>query len=375
MNNFKAGGYHNQGSYKSFMPTFINRNWIINDMSVISLLSKADRCVGKLDMFSQYVPNIDLFISMHIIKEATKSSNIEGTQTTVADALQNIEDVPLDKRDDWAEVQNYIKAMSEAVNRLDTLPISARLIKEMHQTLMQGVRGEHKQPGEFRLSQNWIGGTSPSNAIYVPPVFQEVPSLIGDIENFIHTPVCNMPDLIKIALIHYQFETIHPFNDGNGRTGRLLITLYLVSKGILQEPILYLSDYLEKHRRTYYDKLTDAREKNDITGWIKFFLEAIVATAEKGVETLNNLMNLQHKYEDVTKQLGNRSANALKLIDAMYQHPYIDTTKACQLLQITFPSAKTLIEELVKKDVLREVTGAKRGKVYVLQEYLNLFTN
>lgn len=154
MNNFKAGGYQNQGSYKSFMPTFINRNWIINDMSVISLLSKADRCVGKLDMFSQYVPNIDLFISMHIIKEATKSSNIEGTQTTVADALQNIEDVPLDKRDDWAEVQNYIKAMSEAVNRLDTLPISARLIKEMHQTLMQGVRGEHKQPGEFRLSQN-----------------------------------------------------------------------------------------------------------------------------------------------------------------------------------------------------------------------------
>lgn len=373
MNNFISGKYISQGSYRSFQPSFINHNWMIDDMSVISLLSKADRSIGKLDMFSQYVPNIGLFISMHILKEATKSSNIEGTQTTVADALQDMEDVPLDKRDDWAEVQNYISAMNESVKQLNNLPISARFIKNMHKTLMQGVRGEHKQPGEFRMSQNWIGGSSPSDAVYVPPIFQEVPELIGDIENFIHNPVCDIPELIKIAIIHYQFETIHPFNDGNGRTGRLLITLYLVSKGVLQQPILYLSDYLEKHRRTYYDKLTDAREKNDIAGWIKFFLEGVIQTAENGVDTLNNLMKLQHKYENITKQMGNRSANALRLIDSMYKNPFIDATKAYKLLDVTYPSANTLIQELVKRDVLMEVTGAKRGKTYVLHEYLNLF--
>ena len=182
-----------------------------------------------------------------------------------------------------------------------------------------------------------------------------------------------LPELIKIAIIHYQFETIHPFNDGNGRTGRLLITLYLVSSGMLQQPILYLSDYLEKHRRTYYDKLTDAREKNDITGWIKFFLEGVIDTAENGVNTLNKILNLQHKYEDITKEMGSRSAKAMKLIDFMYQNPFVDTTKVSDLLHITYPSANTLVQELVNRNVLKEITGAKRGKTYALQEYLILF--
>lgn len=373
MESFVSGKYISQGSYSSFLPSSINRVWYITDMSLIALLSKADRCVGRLDMFSQYVPNINLFISMHILKEATKSSNIEGTQTTVADALQEIEDIPLDKRDDWAEVQNYIAAMNEAVYKLESLPLSARFIRELHKTLMQGVRGEHKQPGEFRHSQNWIGGNSPSSAVYVPPIFQEVPELIGDIEKFIHEPVCDIPDLIKIAIIHYQFETIHPFNDGNGRTGRLLITLYLVSKGILKQPILYLSDYLEKHRRSYYDTLTNAREKNDITGWVKFFLEGVIATAEKGTDTLNRLMILQKEYENIAQQMGNRSANAMKLINLLYQNPYIDTQKAADYLSTTFPTASTLILDLVKRGILCEITGAKRGKVYVLHKYLNLF--
>lgn len=373
MDNFISGKYISQGSYSSFQPELINRVWQINDMSLIALLSKADRCVGRLDMFSQYVPNINMFISMHILKEATKSSNIEGTQTTIADALQDLEDIPLDKRNDWAEVQNYILAMTEAVKKLDSLPISARFIREVHKTLMQGVRGEHKQPGEFRRSQNWIGGNSPSDAVYVPPIYQEVPELIGDIEKFIHEPVCDIPDLIKIAIIHYQFETIHPFNDGNGRTGRLLITLYLVSKGILKQPILYLSDYLEKHRRSYYDALMNAREKNDIVGWVKFFLNGIITTAENGTETLNRLMALQKEYEGIAQQMGSRSANAMKLIDLLYKNPYIDIKKAADDLNITFPTANTLILDLVNRDVLREITGAKRGKVYVLHKYMNLF--
>lgn len=375
MKNFEAGKYLNQGTYKSFSPNYINRNWIIDDMSIISLLSKADQCIGRLDMYSQYVPNISLFISMHMLKEATKSSGIEGTQTTMVDALQDKEEIPLDKRDDWAEVQNYILAMREAVDRLQNLPISARFIRDMHKTLMQGVRGEHKQPGEFRLSQNWIGGSSPNNAIFVPPIYQDVPGLIGDIEKFIHEPVCSMPELIKIAIIHYQFETIHPFNDGNGRTGRLLVPLYLVSCGILKRPILYLSDYLEKHRRVYYDKLTDAREKNDITNWIKFFLEGIIETAQKGTDTLNAIMSLQKEFDAQVQTMGNRSANALKLIDSLYVHPFVDAARVSKLLNISFPSAITLLAELEKRDIVKEVTGNKRGKYYAMAKYLDLFIN
>jgi Fic family protein len=263
MKSFHAGDYISQGWYNSFQPNPINRNWVIDDMEIINLLSKADRVVGRLDMFSEYVPNIDLFISMHVYKEATKSSNIEGTQTKMEDALLDEEDVPLDKRDDWAEVQNYTLAMNQAIKHLQTLPLSSRLIRDTHKALMSGVRGENKYPGEFRRSQNWIGGSSPTDAIFVPPVFGDIPNLITDIEEFIHNPVCDLPDLVKIALIHYQFETIHPFNDGNGRVGRLLITLYLVSKGILKRPILYLSDFLESHRRSYYDNIMGVRFGDD----------------------------------------------------------------------------------------------------------------
>ncbi len=342
-------------------------------MEIINLLSKADRVVGRLDMFSEYVPNIDLFISMHVYKEATKSSNIEGTQTKMEEALLDEEDVPLDKRDDWAEVQNYILAMNQAIKHLQTLPLSSRLIRDTHKALMSGVRGENKYPGEFRRSQNWIGGSSPTDALFVPPVFGEIPILISDIEEFIHNPVCDLPDLVKIALIHYQFETIHPFNDGNGRVGRLLITLYLVSKGILKRPILYLSDYLESHRRSYYDRIMGVRFGDDVASWVKFFLEGVIVTAEKGTMALNEIMALQKEYEEIIKEMGSRSANALKLIDSMYQNPFIDITKTAGIIGQSFPTAKTLIENLVEKGILSEITGGRRGKKYVMSRYINIF--
>ena len=373
MRSFHAGDYVSQGWYDSYQPNKINRNWVIDDMGIVNLLSKADRIVGRLDMFSEYVPNIDLFISMHVYKEATKSSNIEGTQTKIEDALLDEEDIPLDKRDDWAEVQNYTLAMNHAIQHLQTLPLSSRLIRDTHKVLMSGVRGENKYPGEFRRSQNWIGGTSPKDAVFVPPVFGEVPNLISDIEEFIHNPVCDLPDLIKIALIHYQFETIHPFSDGNGRVGRLLITLYLVSKGILRRPILYLSDYLESHRRSYYEKIMDVRFKDDIVSWVKFFLEGIIVTAEKGTVALNDIMTLQREYEEKVKGMGSRSANALKLIDTLYQNPFIDITKASKVIGQSFPTAKSLIENMVENNILSEITGGKRGKKYVLSKYIDIF--
>lgn len=373
MRSFHAGDYVSQGWYDSYQPNKINRNWVIDDMGIVNLLSKADRIVGRLDMFSEYVPNIDLFISMHVYKEATKSSNIEGTQTKIEDALLDEEDIPLDKRDDWAEVQNYTVAMNHAIQHLQTLPLSSRLIRDTHKVLMSGVRGENKYPGEFRRSQNWIGGTSPQDAVFVPPVFGEVPNLISDIEEFIHNPVCDLPDLIKIAIIHYQFETIHPFSDGNGRVGRLLITLYLVSKGILRRPILYLSDYLESHRRSYYDRIMEVRFKDDIVSWVKFFLEGIIVTAEKGTVALNDIMTLQREYEEKVKGMGSRSANALKLIDTLYQNPFIDITKASKVIGQSFPTAKSLIENMVENNILSEITGGKRGKKYVLSKYIEIF--
>ncbi|MCD8176447.1 MAG: Fic family protein [Tannerellaceae bacterium] len=293
MKHFKAGYLENQGYYKSFQPAPINQKWEIGDMEVLTLLSKADRMLGRLDMYSEHIPNINLFISMHVLKEATQSTKIEGTQTNIEDALLDEEDVPLDKRDDWGEVQNYIKAMHEATKMLEDLPFSSRLIKEVHKILLEGARGDHKQPREFRKSQNWIGGTNIDDAIFVPPVHTSIPDLMGDIENFVHNEDLHIPELLKIAIIHYQFETIHPFLDGNGRTGRLLITLYLASKGILKRPILYLSDYLEKHRNSYYSLLMKARTENNITEWFKFFLQGVIATAESGVQTFENLMALQ----------------------------------------------------------------------------------
>lgn len=373
MKNFKAGTYISQGYYKSFQPNFINYSWVIENMEIVTLLSKADRMLGRLDMYSEHIPNIDLFISMHILKEATQSSRIEGTQTNMEEALLSKEDVPLDKRDDWTEVQNYIHAMDEAVKMLDKLPFSARLIKNTHKVLLAGVRGEYKQPGEFRKSQNWIGGSSINDAIFVPPVSSSIPDLMEDIEKFVHNDKIYFPELLKIALIHYQFETIHPFLDGNGRTGRLLITLYLVSKGILKRPILYLSDYLERNRNSYYSNLMKARLENDIEGWFKFFLKGIIETAEHGVETFEKILLLQKEYEECIKGLGSRSANALKVITELYKNPIVDSTRVSSITGITLASSYKLIEELEKVGILKEITGGKRGRTYILKKYVEIF--
>ena len=259
MKTFKAGNRINQGTYKSFQPNKINQEWKIEDMEVLNLLSQADRQLGRLDMYSEYIPNIDLFISMHVLKEATKSSKIEGTKTNIEDALLDKEDVNDEKRDDWEEVQNYIEALNSAITNLEKLPFSSRLIRATHKTLLQGVRGKHKLPGEFRSSQNWIGGASINDATFIPPIHSDINEYMGDLENFAHNSESFFPDLLKIALIHYQFETIHPFLDGNGRVGRLMITLYLVEKGILKKPVLYLSDFFERNRILYYDNLTRVR--------------------------------------------------------------------------------------------------------------------
>jgi Fic family protein len=373
MKNFQSGRLVRQTRYKSFQPNPINREWAVDDMGLIQLLGQADRELGRLDMYSEYIPNIDLFIRMHVLKEATQSSKIEGTQTNMEEALLEKEDVALDKRDDWEEVQSYVAAMNKAVHKLQTLPFSARLIRETHKTLMQGVRGKHKQPGEFRHSQNWIGGASISDAIFVPPVHTSIEELVSDIEKFVHNDQQYFPELLKAALVHYQFETIHPFLDGNGRVGRLLITLYLVSRGILKQPVLYLSDFFERNRQLYYDNLMRVREKNDLLQWFKFFLVGVIETAKSSTSTFDNILKLQKQVETQLQTLGSRTANAQKVMYYLYQHPMMGAAKVGEVAGVSPASAYKLIADLERFGILKEITGGKRSKMYVFDAYLKLF--
>ena len=373
MKDFQAGIYISQGSYKSFQPNFINREWKIDNMEIWKLLSQADRELGRLDMYSNYIPNIDLFIRMHVLKEAIKSSKIEGTQTKIEEAILDKEDIPLDRRDDREEVRNYTKAMEWAIKELENIPLSNRLIKETHKVLLQGARGENKQPGEFRKSQNWIGGASISDAVFIPPVHTSVVELMSDIEKFLHNESIFLPELLRIALVHYQFETIHPFLDGNGRVGRLLIPLYLVSSNILKRPILYLSDFFERNKKLYYDNLTNVREDNNLEQWIKFFLVGLIETCRNGITTFDSIMQLQKKVDSDIQSLGNRMTTAKAVTDYLYQNPFINAEGVSKVSGISMPSAYKLIRSLEKLGLVYEVTGGQRGRLYVFEEYLNLF--
>ncbi len=373
MKKFQSGKYVQQGHYKSFQPSLINRSWTLDNMELIQLLGQADRELGRLDMFSGYIPNLDLFIRMHVLKEATQSSKIEGTQTNMEEALFEREDVAVEKRDDWEEVQNYVAAMNEAIMELQRLPFSSRLIRETHAVLLQGVRGKNKQPGAFRESQNWIGGATINDALFVPPVHTSISELMGDIEQFVHNNPHYFPELLKIALIHYQFETVHPFLDGNGRVGRLMITLYLVSRGILKQPVLYLSDFFERNRTLYYDNLTRVREKNDLQQWFKFFLVGIIETAKNGIETFDNILKLQKEVESQIQVLGSRATNARKVIHSLYQRPLTDAARVGAAAEISPASAYKLIADLEQMGILKEITGGKRGKHYLFDNYLKLF--
>jgi len=373
MKTFDAGAYVSQGYYKSFQPNYINKGWKLEDMEIMHLLGQADRQLGRLDMFSKYVPNLEMFIQMHVTKEATQSSKIEGTKTNIEDALLDQEDVALNQVDDWIEVHNYINAMNYGMERLQELPFSARLIKETHKKLLKGSRGEQKHPGNFRTSQNWIGGATINDAAFVPPVHTTIADLMSDLEKFAHNDTEYFPELLKIALIHYQFETIHPFLDGNGRVGRLFITLYLVSKGILQQPILYLSDFFEKNRSNYYDNLMNVRLHNNITQWFKFFLVGIIETATKGISTFEQLLELQKVSEAKINTMGSRSPNAQKVLNYLYKKPVLNTAAIGRVTGLSAASAYKLAKDMEKLGIFKEITGAQRGKSYRFDEYLNLF--
>jgi Fic family protein len=370
---YKSGVWKQQFQYKSFSPVQVNQQWSWEDPEINALMEKATKALGELNAFSIIVPDIDLFIQMHVIKEAQTSSKIEGTRTGIDEAILSEEFIAPEKRDDWREVRNYIDAMNGAVDALNTLPLSNRLLKNTHYKLMQGVRGEHKQPGEFRSTQNWIGGSGIVDAAFIPPHFTEVQDLMSDLESFWHNEQIIVPDLVRAAITHYQFETIHPFCDGNGRVGRLLIPLYLISKGILNKPSLYLSDFFEKHKRSYIDALMSVRLSNDLIHWIKFFLNGVMVTTEKGRDTFSSILALQHKIETQLHTLGRRYPSAHQTMKVLYQKPLITISELETLGNMSKVTANAVIKDLERMEILRKVSGKERYRVYVFHEYLSLF--
>ncbi len=372
---YQAGRYEAQYEYQSFLPMPIHHPWLIADAKLQTLLGQADRVLGELNAFSQLVPDIEFFIRTYVVKEATQSSKIEGTQTSIEDAFKSAEDLLPEKRDDWAEVQNYIHAINYAIDSLEKLPLSNRLLKETHAILMDGVRGQTKKPGEFRVSQNWIG-VSLKNAVFVPPHHTHVPELMSDLEKFLHDNQINVPPLIKIAVAHYQFETIHPFLDGNGRLGRLMISLYLASEGLLGRPALYLSDYFERNKTAYVDHLMAVREGHHMREWIVFFLHGIKETAESSISVFREILALKERIErEVLPRFSHRRQdNAQRLMRYLYERPVLDIKAVCQLLDTVPNTASALVNDLVKYDVLKEVTGQQRNRFFVFYNYLNLFT-
>ena len=373
MKSFSPGQYIKQAGYRAFMPNPINRAWLMDDPELLVKLSTADRQLGRLDMFSEYVPNIDMFIQMHIAKEAAQSSKIEGTQTSIEEVVLDVDDVAQEKRDDWREVHNYIDAMNAALADLAELPLSSRLLRRTHAALMQGLRGESKQPGEFRTSQNWIGGSSPSDAAFVPPPHTEVNWLMGDLESFLHNDEFDLPPLIRIAIAHYQFETIHPFLDGNGRIGRLMITLFLVEQRVLKQPVLYLSDFLERNRSAYYDCLTAVRDRGDLRRWIMFFLNGVIETSTIGIETFDSILKLQREVDQRLGVLKARAATARTLMEGLYRSPVLDAQRAAELSGLSKPAVYRLIASLEELGILKEVSGGTRGRLYIFSQYLSLF--
>ena len=370
---FKSGVWRQQRQYKSFMPEKINHGWTWEDPRVNTLLEDATRALGELNSLTIMVPDVDLFIRMHVFKEASQSSRIEGTQTRMDEALMPEKWIAPERRDDWHEVQNYVAAMNQALEELKTLPLSNRLLRNVHRTLLIGVRGKHKLPGEFRRSQNWIGGSSLKDAVYIPPSHEDVADLMSDLEKFLHNETIDVPHLIRIAVAHYQFETIHPFLDGNGRIGRLMIPLYLVSKGLLRKPSLYLSDFFERNRSAYYDALTIVREANNMLHWVKFFLNGVVETSQRGVETFHRLLTLRNGCEAKLVNLGRRAENGQKFLIYLYSRPIITVAEVQSLLDIGHKPANSLVKAFVDLEILKQVPGKQRNRLFAFEKYLSLF--
>ncbi len=370
----RAGRFLKQpGGYRAFVPAPLPPDPPVQmTPEFVALLSKADQALGRLDGVSRTLPNPELFVAMYVRREAVLSSQIEGTESTLEDLL----DFELGKGrrepPDVIEVVNYVNAMTYGLDRLRSLPLSLRLLREIHERLMKGVRGGHRLPGEFRRSQNWIGPANAplSKATFIPPPVHEMHEALGGLEKFLHDDT--HPTVIHAGLVHSQFETIHPFNDGNGRMGRLLITFLFVQRNVLRRPLLYLSLFLKRHRAEYYDRLMAVREAGDWEGWLRFFLRGTAETAEEATRTAVAIINLREKHRGLIQEKG-PSSLGLRLLDLLFQRPLLDVNLVKQDLGITFVTANRLVDQFRAMRLLKETTGQKRNRRFRYGQYLELF--
>ena len=370
---YRAGSYQSGYEYKYFSPSKLNHVWVLSDPQIQQLLGEADRALGALSAFSQAVPDVDYFIQLHISKEATQSSKIEGTRTNIEEVFLDEKDIDPEKRDDWNEVKNYIDAINHAISELDTYPFCNRLLKAAHKILMRGVRGQSKLPGEFRESQNWIG-VSLKDAVFVPPHHRLVVDLMSDLEIFLNNEP-TAPPLIKIALAHYQFETIHPFLDGNGRLGRLMIALFLASSDLLPKPALYLSDYFERNKTEYIDRMMAVRLKHDLRNWLIFFLHGVVETSNNSIQVFKDVLALKSRLEStfLPHFSFRRQHSAQQLMLHLYQSPIVTIKSVAEFLGIKNNTAAALIHDFERHGVLRKMSDKKRNRNFGFSEYMSIF--
>lgn len=363
-----------QSDYECFIPNSLRELKINIDEEMNQLINKAYLLLGRLDGMAITLPDIDLFVSMYVQKEAVISSQIEGTQASLIDVLQK--DRSSEKIKETKDIVNYIKAIDYAIDRLNYLPLCMRLIKETHAVLLCDVRGEEKMPGEFRKSQNWIGhaGSTLKNASFIPPAPDEMGACLSDLDKYIHEDN-NLPNLVNAALIHYQFETIHPFLDGNGRIGRLLIILYLKEKGIIQHPVLYLSYFFKKNRDRYYELLNNVRIKGEFEPWINFFIEGVCKTSKDAIRSIQNIVELKKKdIEKIRLFSKGNVANLLIVYDFLFKHPFVDAKDVRNLIGVSKPTANKLLENLVDLGILALVEDKQRYRQYVYKEYVDILS-
>jgi Fic family protein len=377
---FRAGRYVEQpGNYKAFIPNPLPPNPQIEmDLEMWQLLSQADRALGRLDGATDALPNPDLFVYMYVRKEAVLSSQIEGTQASLIDVLEfESRAVEPENPQDVAEVVNYIAAINHGLEMLEQLPVSMRLIREIHRELLQGVRGAERDPGEFRRSQNWIGasGCTLAEAIYVPPPPHEMQEALSNLERFLHDP-SPMPTLLKIGLAHAQFETIHPFLDGNGRTGRLLITFLLCEQNILKHPLLYISYYFKKNRTKYYERLQAVRDEGAWESWLKFFLRGVYEVAQEATINARKIVMMKESHRQLLlNKMGRRSGNAITLIEKLYFRPIVTIDNVSEIVGISYANANSLVKELCDLQLLIEMTGQRRNRLFSYDPYLVVFSD
>lgn len=365
---FQPGKYVQNGKFRCFVPSVINVQWSWKSYKISNLLESASNKLGELKGLSQQVPDVGLFIFLLAHAEATSSSRIEGTRTELDEAVSPEDEVRPERRGDWREVRNYVEALKEA--GAAPLPVSSRMIRRAHKTLMQNVRGENKAPGEFRAFQNYLG--EEDNPDFTPPPPQEVAALMSDMERFLHNDRIALPSLIRIAIAHYQFETIHPFGDGNGRIGRLIVPLYLTDRGLTDKPLLYISRYMEKNKALYYENLMRGRT-GDMERWLQYFLAGVEYAAADSARALNAVINLRREATAKIQKEFKRSGKGLVLLEYLFTNPVIGVDDVAQKCGVTYASANALTEKMAQMQLLREETGQRRNRRFVFREYLDIF--